>query len=219
MLNQEKNRIIGIVGPTGAGKSTLAENLGRVLPATVYQEKPQDNPFFEQFYADLHNGVKPSKAVLDSELFFLEAAFDQAIAARESLKTGLVIWDVPIQGHLMYAELLRQQGFLSQMQYEIYLKRYNECLAQIVLPDLFIVATVASTNLEDVAVLVQHMQERGRVEEAGTPIEYWQSQVAYWKTQLEGQQERPHVVVDSSKIDWRTEEGVAQVLQTFLHLI
>ncbi len=218
MLTSE-NRLIGIVGPTGAGKTTLAETLGRVLQATVYQEKPQDNPFFTQFYEDLHSGVKGSEAVFQSELFFLNAAFEQAMAAKESLKNGLVIWDVPIQGHLMYAELLRKQGNLSEAQYQLYKQRYDECLAQIVLPDFFLVATVATTQLEDVGVLVEHMDERGRPEEKSTPIEYWQSQVNYWKEVLAAKQEVPHVVLDSGKIDWRTDDGMLLVLETISHLL
>jgi|GEM_PF-2322357 len=211
--SSEKHQLIGIVGPTGAGKTTLAQGLGKAMNGLVYQEKPQDNPFFQQFYDDLHNKVKASVAVMKSELFFLNAAFEQAMAAKESLKKGLVIWDVPIQGHLMYAELLRRQEFLSQAQYDQYKARYDDCLSQIAVPDFFLVATVASTKLSDVEVLVQHMEERGRPEEQATPIAYWQKQVGYWKTLLKQDQQVRHLVLNAAEIDWRTDEGVERVVQ------
>lgn len=211
MLMPTHHKLIGIVGPTGAGKTTLAEGLGRAFPATVYQEKPQENPYFQEFYDDLHHQVKGSTAVFNSELFFLEAAFAQAKAAREKLSSGIVIWDVPIQGHLMYAELLRQQELLSEAQYQIYKKRYDECLRQILLPDLFLVATVGSAQKKDVEILVEHIAQRGRPEELETPLAYWQKQVAYWQAQTAHTQAVPHLLVNTAEIDWRTEAGVQQV--------
>jgi len=51
-LAQFQRIFIGIAGMIGAGKSTLAETLGKHLEMDVYYEPLADNEYLEDFYRD-----------------------------------------------------------------------------------------------------------------------------------------------------------------------
>ena len=44
------NRYIGIAGIMGSGKTTAAKILKKELGFPLLEEKPQENPFLENFY-------------------------------------------------------------------------------------------------------------------------------------------------------------------------
>ena len=45
---------IGISGIIGAGKSTLAQNLAKHLGYEAFNEPVKENPYLEDFYADMN---------------------------------------------------------------------------------------------------------------------------------------------------------------------
>lgn len=195
--------LIGIVGPTGAGKTTLATGLGKVYGFTVHQEKPQENPYWDQFYQELNEGGISSTA-LKSQLFFLLTAQQQASSLNATGDT--IIWDVPIFGHKMYADLLYQQGRMSKADYDVYMQVYQLCLSAIPKPHLLVVATA------NLATLVDRIHERGRAAELSTPTDYWQQHIGYWDTQLSQQAGSiPLLKVDSGDINWKKKTGVKKV--------
>src|SRR5258708_20137189 len=64
-------------GPTGAGKTALAERLGARLDATLVLED-SENPFLADFYAD-----RPG-AALQAQLFYLLSRHRQQTALRQA---------------------------------------------------------------------------------------------------------------------------------------
>jgi deoxyguanosine kinase len=58
-------RLIVVEGPIGAGKTSLAQRLGRHLGAQLLLEQPEANPFLERFYRDR------KRYALPAQLFFL----------------------------------------------------------------------------------------------------------------------------------------------------
>ena len=62
---------ICIEGVIGAGKTSLAKMLGEWLNARVIYEKPEENPFLEDFYRD------PQRYAFQTQLFFLLSRYRQ----------------------------------------------------------------------------------------------------------------------------------------------
>lgn len=195
-------KVIGIVGPTGAGKTTLAEGLAKKYKLHVHLEKPTENPFLETFYQELQAGGT-SPIALKSQLHFLLAATQQALDI--NLQPGSVVWDVPLYGHKMYADLLHEAGTMSKADYHVYTQVYNVCLKVIPKPSLLMVVT---TNLP---TLVKRINQRGREMELSTPKTYWERQIAYWDSQAAQPDAIPTLKLDSGRINWTSAKGVSQV--------
>ncbi|MBD3387028.1 deoxynucleoside kinase [candidate division KSB1 bacterium] len=62
---------ICIEGVIGAGKTSLAGMLGKILNAKVMYEQPEENPFLEDFYTD------PPRYAFQTQLFFLLSRYKQ----------------------------------------------------------------------------------------------------------------------------------------------
>jgi len=197
--------IVGIVGPTGSGKTTLAQNLAHHHGWDLHLEEPANNPYLETFYDELRE-PGTSAIALKSQLYFLFAAQAQAQLMFEANKP--VVWDVPIYGHKMYADLLRAKGKMTEDDYQLYLQAYQLCLKTIPQPDVLIVVVT------DVVTLVNRIAQRGREMELETPSDYWQSQIEYWqaKPDMGGV---PTVYVNSAEVNWLLDTGV----ETISHLV
>lgn len=201
-MTKFKRHIVGIVGPTGAGKTTLAEGLARHYQFQIHREEPLENPYWKLFYAELQKGGQ-SPIALKSQLFFLLAAQKQAQAIAE--EDTNVVWDVPLFGHKMYADLLFKQGVMPPEDYALYCDVYAMCLQTIPMPDLLLVATT------DLKTLQARIVKRGREVEIGTPAEYWRSQIQYWEDKIAQPSQIPLLKVDSAEINWTNHTGVSQV--------
>lgn len=202
-----KPLVIGIVGPTGAGKTTLAQSLAKFYKCDLHLEQPAQNPYLAQFYEELQTGGYAPTA-LKSQLFFLLAAQAQAQQIAVGHQHG-VAWDVPFYGHKMYADLLVEQQIMSTADYEIYTQVYQMCLATSPKPDVLVVATT------DLDTLRARIEQRGRVMELATPKEYWQRQINYWRQQLLQPETTPGrlpmLECNSKDINWSRKKGAEQV--------
>jgi deoxyadenosine kinase len=63
------NSILGISGIIGAGKTTLATHLGKVLDVPVYYEPVIDNEYLADFYADMKKYSFPLQIYLLNKRF------------------------------------------------------------------------------------------------------------------------------------------------------
>ncbi|HKT83199.1 MAG TPA: deoxynucleoside kinase [Solirubrobacterales bacterium] len=90
--------VVGVVGPIGAGKSTLASGLAESLGFRLFTERVEDNPFFTRFAAD------PPTWVFRSQLAFMLNAVADAVEARRS---GGAVIERPV--HEMHAIFVRDQ--------------------------------------------------------------------------------------------------------------
>ena len=120
-------RYIAIEGPTGVGKSLLADRLGSRLDATVVLDET-DNPFLADFYAE-----RPG-AGFQAQLFYTLSRHRQQSALRQSdLFSQLTICDYLFDRDKIYAYLN-----LDDNELFIYQRLYELLAADMPAPDLVI---------------------------------------------------------------------------------
>jgi deoxyadenosine/deoxycytidine kinase len=146
-------RHIAIEGPTGAGKTALADRLATRLDATLVLEE-LDNPFLSDFYAD-----RPG-AALQSQLFFLLSRHRQQTALRQAdLFAQLTIADYLFDKDRIYA-------FLNLDDNELFIyQRLYDLLSRDVTPPDLVVYLQAPTD-----VLQRRLRERVSEHEPETPV-------------------------------------------------
>jgi len=108
-------RYIAIEGPTGVGKSLLADRLGSRLDATTVLEET-DNPFLADFYAE-----RPG-AAFQAQLFFTLSRHRQQTLLRQSdLFSQLTICDYLFERDKIYAYLNLDDNelFIYQRVFEL----------------------------------------------------------------------------------------------------
>ncbi len=108
-------RYIAIEGPSGVGKSVLADRLGARLDATVVLDET-DNPFLPDLYAE-----RPG-AAFQAQLFFTLSRHRQQTALRQSdLFSQLTICDYLFERDKIYAyvNLDDNELFIYQRLYEL----------------------------------------------------------------------------------------------------
>ena len=137
--------IIGIIGPTGAGKSTLSKILGEKLGVPVIEENYPQNPFLERFYQE------PKLWSYKSQTWFFAEKIKQL---RDLDFTKSQIIDPALEMDYIYAQTLHNINFMETREFELYkttFKDVYEFLQEekgIRKPDIFLVVNAFPDTLE-----------------------------------------------------------------------
>lgn len=165
--------LIGVCGPIGVGKSTLAELLARRLGAAFVAERfdADANPFLDRFYAERQAGAVPDGTVaradrpswsLATELSFLTQRVDMVRDISTLLARGTsVVTDWTAAQNLVFSALT-----LPEDEFRLYESLYLRLMEGVRTPDLVVVLDAP------VEVLQGRIQGRGRAKEAGIAAEY-----------------------------------------------
>ena len=106
----EGNFRIGIIGPMGAGKTKLAETLGREWDMKVIPEKYEENPFLPGFYRNLGEGS------FASQVWFYTNRARQISGNKE--KSGII--DNYLRSNKIFALAQSKMGWMSPDEFELY---------------------------------------------------------------------------------------------------
>ena len=150
---------IGISGIIGAGKSTLAQNLAMHLGYEAFKEPVKENPYLEDFYANMNRWG----AMMQIHLLFRR--FEQHQQIVWNSKEGAV-QDRTIYEDTIFARMLHEAGFIDQRDYETYVGHFNVMKRFLVYPDVLIYLRVSPE------VSMQRIQERGRDAESKITLDY-----------------------------------------------
>jgi len=139
---------IGILGPIGAGKSTLSQELGRRLGIPAVEEDFGDNPHLPDFYKD------PWRHAYISQTWFLTHKIEQV----KNIKGISACVDPDEEMDEVYAETLFRMKFMDPREWELY---QTECAvlkdtSRIKKSDIFVVVDAPTQ------VLVERIRRRGR---------------------------------------------------------
>jgi deoxyguanosine kinase len=180
-------RSIAIEGPTGVGKTLLADRLGARLDATVVLDET-DNPFLSDFYAG-----RPG-AAFQTQLFFTLARHRQQTTLRQSdLFSQLTVCDYLFERDKVYAYLN-----LDDNELFIYQRVYALLAPDMPAPDLVI---YLQTPTE---VLRRRLRDRARAQ-PDTPAlgdEYVRELNEAYNHFFFHYTATPLLVVETSQSDW-----------------
>ena len=180
-------RSIAIEGPTGVGKTLLADRLGARLDATVVLDET-DNPFLSDFYAGR------AGAAFQTQLFFTLARHRQQTSLRQSdLFSQLIVCDYLFERDKVYAYLN-----LDDNELFIYQRVYALLAPDMPAPDLVV---YLQTPTE---VLRRRLRDRARAQ-PDTPAlgdEYVRELNEAYNHFFFHYTATPLLVVETSQSDW-----------------
>jgi deoxyadenosine/deoxycytidine kinase len=175
-----------IEGVIGAGKTTLAEMLGRVLEANVVREQFEENPFLERFYDDR------DRWAFQTQLAFLASRFRQ----QKDLGTRDLFHQVVISDYSFDKDRIFAHETLSGDELQLY-----EALYQIMepnTPDPDLVVYLQSP----VDRLMANIRKRDREYERGIDRDYIASLQEAYETYFRHYRKSPLLVVRTDGLDF-----------------
>ena len=116
ILMSEDN-FIGISGLIGAGKTTLAKALGKLLNLPVYYEPIIENEYLEDFYRDM------KRYSFSFQIYLLNCRFRQHQQVLWNGTGG--IQDRTLYEDSIFAKVLYEDGNMEEREYKIYLNLFK----------------------------------------------------------------------------------------------
>jgi deoxyadenosine/deoxycytidine kinase len=147
---------IAVEGPTGVGKTAVAERLAQRLEASAVLEEWGQNPFLKPFYDG-----RPGAAFQAEVFFLLQRHRQQQELVQRNLFTHASIADYVFEKSRLFAYLNLEDSELS-----VYEKLYTLLAEGVPRPDL-VVYLQAPTE-----VLARRIRQRGRPDESHLSEEY-----------------------------------------------
>jgi len=179
-------RYIAIEGPIGVGKTSLATLLGRRLGARLVLERPDENPFLDDFYKD------PKRYAFKTQLFFtLSRYMQQQDLGQQDLFHDLVIADYLFAKDKIFAYLT-----LDDKELALYEKLVDMIEPEIAVPDLIIYLQATTEVLHD------RIRGRGRSFERRLSEDYLRSLNEAYNYYFFHYDDSPLLVVNTSEIDF-----------------
>jgi deoxyadenosine kinase len=113
----QENNFIGISGLIGAGKTTLAKELGIVMNLPVYYEPVVENEYLEDFYKD------PKRYSFALQIYLLNSRFRQHQQVLWNGSGG--IQDRTLYEDCIFAKVLYEDGMMEVREYQTYLNLFK----------------------------------------------------------------------------------------------
>lgn len=182
-------RFVAVAGNIGAGKSTLVEFLSRQYDLRPFYEPNDDNPYLQDFYADMKTWA------FHSQLFFLSAKF--RLHQQLSQVEHAVIQDRTIyEDAEVFAENLYRQRKMSKRDYLTYRRLYEAIIAELRPPNLMIYLRCGMRTLN------KRIRLRGRPEEQNIPRTYLVRLQELYESWFERYDLSETLVIDTDELDY-----------------
>lgn len=179
---------IVIAGNIGAGKSTLVERLSSRLGWRPYFEPVSENPYLEDFYADMRTWA------FHSQLYFLT---DRMRTHKELQDfNGPVVQDRSVyEDAEIFAENLYLQGAMSPRDHATYQAVYRLLISFLDPPDLIVYMKASTATLRERI----HMRNRGF--EQSIPDSYLEQLNRLYDDWIARYDAGPVLTIDTAEID------------------
>lgn len=185
-------KYIAIAGTIGAGKSSLVEFLTEKYGIEPFFEPNDQNPYLEDFYADM------KRWSFQSQIYFLAAKFrlhQQIDMHATSVVQDRTIWE----DAEIFAESLYQQKMMEPRDYETYRALYEAIHDQIRAPDLMIYLRCP------VRTVRRRIAMRGRAMEADIPTAYLSRLYKLYEAWIASYDLSPVLIIPTHKLDYLTD--------------
>jgi len=181
---------LAIAGNIGVGKTTLTKLISEKFGWDCYFEKVINNPYLDDFYADM------KRWSFNLQVFFLSKRFmDQRIiseSTRPSVQDRSIYEDAEI-----FAYILHKQGNMSDRDYENYRDLFYTMMSYLRKPDLIVYLRASTWTL------ISRIRKRGREFEKNINVEYLHELNEAYEHWIKMIKDDFNVlVVDSDKMDF-----------------
>ena len=150
---------IAIAGNIGSGKTTLTKLLAKHYNWSPRFEPVDNNPYLEDFYADM------SRWSFNLKVYFLSKRFKEVVEISKS-KEWIVQDRTIFEDACIFAPNLHGQGLMSDRDFQNYSELFSLMMSLVKLPDLMIYIR------DSIPTLVDQIQKRGRDYEQTMRIDY-----------------------------------------------
>jgi deoxyadenosine/deoxycytidine kinase len=182
-------RTIAIAGNMGSGKSTLVEFLSRTYDVAPFYEPNDENPYLEDFYADMKSWAFQSQLYFLSNKFRLHQELDR--------QDGVVALDRTIfEDAEIFATALYQMRKISKRDWETYQSFYKAILDAIRPPDLMIYLRCSMRPLR------QRIRLRGRAMEQDVPLAYLKRLERLYEGWISSYKMSDVLVLETDRLDY-----------------
>lgn len=152
---------IAIAGNIGCGKTTLTRMLAEHYGWQPRYESVSDNPYLEDFYADM------KRWSFNLQIYFLNHRFKEVVEISKS--DEVIVQDRTIfEDACIFAPNLHAQGMMSDRDFANYQDLFSLMISLVKLPDLMIYIR------SSISTLVSQIQKRGREYEQTMRLDYLQ---------------------------------------------
>ena len=152
---------IAIAGNIGCGKTTLTRKLAEHYGWQPRYESVSDNPYLEDFYADMERWS------FNLQIYFLNRRFKEVVEISQT--DDIIVQDRTIfEDACIFAPNLHDQGMMSDRDFNNYKDLFDLMMSLVKLPDLMIYIR------SSISTLVSQIQKRGREYEQTMRLDYLQ---------------------------------------------
>lgn len=185
---------VAVAGNIGSGKSSLTRLLSKHYGWEAYFESVDDNPYLNDFYADMNRWS------FNLQVYFLSKRFRDHKTIVESEKS--VIQDRSIyEDAEIFAKNLFEIGKMDERDYRNYVELYRVMTEYLTPPGLLVFLDARIDTLQ------KQIAKRGRGYEQGIPREYLEQLDRHYKTWISNYTIGPLLIVPSDEVDFVHEKG------------
>ncbi len=183
------HQFVAVAGNIGVGKSTLVERLSAILGWKPFFEGVVDNPYLEDFYADM------SAWAFHSQVFFLSRRLRDLNRLMNVPQT--VVQDRSVyEDAEIFAKNLYRQGWIRERDWACYRELYETLVELIPPPDLVIYLRAS------VPTLLQRIEQRGREFEKNISPQYLEQLNQLYEEWIAGFRLCPVLIVPADRLDF-----------------
>jgi len=181
---------LAIAGNIGVGKTTLTQMISEKFGWTAYFERVIDNPYLNDFYADMHRWS------FNLQVYFLSRRFiDQRIISESSqscVQDRTIYEDAEI-----FAYILHKQGFMSDRDYDNYRDLFYAMTDYLRKPHMILYLRASTWTL------ISRIRKRGREFEKHITNEYLFELNDAYERWIESLKDKiPVLIVEADQIDF-----------------
>ncbi len=180
---------IAVSGNIGAGKTTLAQKLAKHYNWQVQLESVDENPYLEDFYADM------KRWAFHVQIHFLNSRFKQ-VDELQNTKASIVQDRTIYEDAYIFAKSLYKSGHFSERDYESYLNLFDLMINYVKPPDLLIYLKA------DIGKLVDQIEKRGRSYENAIRIDYLKTLNEHYENWISTYKLGKLLVIDVNNLDF-----------------
>lgn len=197
--------MIVIDGVVGVGKSTLMEILEK-NGYIAFKEPVTNNPILDKFYYDRERYSFPL------QIYFLNERFKQIKKASQYPNSVL---DRSIYGDVIFAKMLRDNGEMSEVEFQIYLDLFGNMMEHLKAPKLLVYLEISTDEA------IKRIKKRGREYEQIVEREYWERLNQNYRDYFEQYSFSPVLKINVDQIDFENNledrEYVLNLIEKSLH--